>query len=125
MQEQFFPSVEVIRLNVDLGVHEIAYLAPDTDLNKAGFIADKLNDVIDVLRKNSMANPRQPHLRVRYHQRYQMDLQEDRPGQMWARWNVGFWGPSMMVEKESYEVVALAKMEDDFKDWLWNATVSI
>jgi hypothetical protein len=128
LQERFFPSVRVIRIHTDLGVHEMAYLHPDTLTDKVNSSAGNLDEALNALRKNSAANPRQPQLRIRSHHRYRTDIERDRPGQMYVKWSVSHYGPAMMVERESCGEVDLGHleyMEDDFKYWLRDNLVSV
>jgi hypothetical protein len=125
VQSAFFPTVKVIRINVNQGVHEMDYLNPGGLDDKESWTAGQVVKMTAMLRKQALVRSTGlPELRVRYHHRYVWDMQEDRPGQMLVCWRVKAWGQSVVVAQQSYDVVDLDRMEDDFKDWLWKNKVS-
>jgi hypothetical protein len=65
-----------------------------------------------------------PTLRLKCHDDYAFNLRQNRPGQMFVRWVVTESKGGVVVEKESWTVTRLDKMQDDLKDWLWKSTVS-
>lgn len=124
IQSTFFPSAKVIRININQGIDEMDHMNPDGIDEKVDWTAAQLTNMAEALRKQALVKSTEvPELRVRYHHQYAWDMQVDRPGQMMVCWKVTAWGQTVVVNKESYDVVQLEQMDKDFREWLWNNSV--
>jgi hypothetical protein len=126
LQEHAFPSVKLIRCNTNTTMDELTYLSAENPMPpKNEWVVDSTNNIIRALHNRSLSKPfGLPTLRLKCHDDYAFNLRQNRPGQMFVRWVVTESKGGVVVEKESWTVTRLDKMQDDLKDWLWKSTVS-